>query len=168
LIRKHFRIPRRKECIPVENRVGACKEAQGLNTIAQFLPSSRKANIALWHGNSCSSDYSDKLQRIKRGALLINTARGGLIDPAALTRALDVLEGEELLKDERQILAQSLAQDKLRTLLLNHSLLNRDNVVITPHIAFNSREAVQRILETTLDNLRAFLRGQPRNLVNPG
>lgn len=117
----------------------------------------------------------DNIQRIKRGALLINTARGGLIDPAALTRALDegilagaaldVLEGEELLKDERQILAQSLAQDKLRTLLLNHSLLNRDNVVITPHIAFNSREAVQRILETTLDNLRAFLRGQPQNLV---
>lgn len=117
----------------------------------------------------------DNIQQIKRGALLINTARGGLIDPAALTRALDegilagaaldVLEGEELLKDERQILAQSLAQDKLRTLLLNHSLLNRDNVVITPHIAFNSREAVQRILETTLGNLRAFLRGQPRNLV---
>lgn len=118
----------------------------------------------------------DNFRHIKRGALLINTARGGLIDPAALTRALDegilagagldVLEGEELLKDERQILAQSLAQDKLRTLLLNHSLLNRDNVVITPHIAFNSREAVQRILETTLDNLRDFLRGEPRNLVN--
>jgi D-lactate dehydrogenase len=117
----------------------------------------------------------DNIRLFKRGALLINTARGGLIDPAALTRALDegilsgaaldVLEGEELLKDERQILAQSLAQDKLRTLLLNHSLLNRDNVVITPHIAFNSREAVQRILETTLDNLSAFLRGQPKNLV---
>lgn len=117
----------------------------------------------------------DNIRHFKRGALLINTARGGLIDPAALTRALDegilsgaaldVLEGEELLKDERQILVQSLAQDKLRTLLLNHSLLNRDNVVITPHIAFNSREAVQRILETTLENLRAFLRGQPRNLV---
>jgi D-lactate dehydrogenase len=115
------------------------------------------------------------MHNFKRGALLINTARGGLIDPAALTQALDegilagaaldVLEGEELLKDERQILAQPLAQDKLRTLLLNHSLLNRDNVVITPHIAFNSREAVQRILETTFENLRAFLAGRPRNLV---
>jgi len=112
---------------------------------------------------------------MKRGALLINTARGGLIDPAALTKALDdgllagaaldVLEGEELLKDERQILAQSLAQDKLRTLLLNHSLLNRDNVVITPHIAFNSREAVQRILEMTLENLPVCLHGRPQNLV---
>jgi D-lactate dehydrogenase len=119
---------------------------------------------------------SENIRQFKRGALLINTARGGLIDPAALTlaldegilagAALDVLEGEELLKDERQILAQPLAQDKLRTLLLNHSLLNRDNVVITPHIAFNSREAVQRILETTLENLRAFLQGQPRNLVS--
>ena len=118
---------------------------------------------------------AENIRHIKRGALLINTARGGLIDPAALTKALDdgllagaaldVLEGEELLKDERQILAQSLAQDKLRTLLLNHSLLNRDNVVITPHIAFNSREAVQRILETTLENLRAYLHGQPQNLV---
>jgi D-lactate dehydrogenase len=118
---------------------------------------------------------AENIHHFKRGALLINTARGGLIDPAALTQALDegilagaaldVLEGEELLKDERQILAQPLAQDKLRTLLLNHSLLNRDNVVITPHIAFNSREAVQRILETTLENLRAFLAGQPSNLI---
>ncbi len=119
--------------------------------------------------------HLENIHSIKRGALLINTARGGLVDPAALTMALDegilagagldVLEGEELLKDERQILAQPLAQDKLRTLLLNHSLLSRDNVVITPHIAFNSREAVERILDTTLENIRAFLRGQPQNLV---
>ncbi len=118
---------------------------------------------------------ADNIRHIQRGALLINTARGGLIDPAALTQALDegilagagldVLEGEELLKDERQILAQPLAQDKLRTALLNHSLLNRDNVIITPHIGFNSREAVQRILETTLANIRAFLHDQPQNLV---
>ncbi len=117
----------------------------------------------------------DNIRLVKRGALLINTARGGLIDPAAMALALDegilagagldVLEGEELLKDERQILAQPLAQDKLRTILLNHSLLNRDNVIITPHIGFNSREAVQRILETTLANIRAFLRHQPQNLV---
>jgi D-lactate dehydrogenase len=117
----------------------------------------------------------ENIGKVKRGALLVNTARGGLVDPAALTRALDegilagaaldVLEGEELLKDERQILEQPLAQDKLRTLLLNHSLLNRDNVVITPHIAFNSREAVERILSTTIENIRAYLAGSPVNLV---
>lgn len=118
---------------------------------------------------------SENIRLMKRGALLINTARRGLIDPTTLTEALDdgllggaaldVLEGEELLKDERQILAQPLAQDKLRTLILNHSLFRRDNVVITPHIAFNSREAVHRILETTVENLRAFLEGRPKNLV---
>ena len=117
----------------------------------------------------------ENIRKVKRGALLVNTARGGLVDPAALTQALDegilagaaldVLEGEELLKDERQILDQPLAQDKLRMLLLNHSLLNRDNVVITPHIAFNSREAVERILSTSVENIRAFLAGSPQNLV---
>jgi len=118
----------------------------------------------------------ENIRKVKRGALLVNTARGGLVDPAALTQALDegilagaaldVLEGEELLKDERQILEQPLAQDKLRMLLLNHSLLNRDNVVITPHIAFNSREAVERILSTTVENIRAFLAGSPQNVVS--
>ncbi len=48
---------------------------------------------------------------------------------------------------------------------LNHSLLNRDSVVITPHIAFNSREAVQPILEATGENIRAFSGGQLRDLV---
>jgi D-lactate dehydrogenase len=117
----------------------------------------------------------ENVRSIKRGALLINTARGGLIDSAALTLALDegivagagldVVEGEELLKDERQILAQPLTQEKLRTLLLNHSLLNRDNVVITPHIGFNSVEAVERILTTTMENLSAYLASAPLMVV---
>lgn len=63
------------------------------------------------------------------------------------------------------MLAQPLTQDKLRTLLLNHSLLNRDNVATTPHIALNSREAVQRILDTASENAGAFLRGEAQNLV---
>ena len=114
---------------------------------------------------------------MNESSLLINTARGGLVDPEALMEALnegflagaglDVLQGEELLQEEREILARDLAQDRLRTLLLNHSLLHRDNVVITPHIAFNSREAVLRIPETTVENIRAFLEGQSRNVVNP-
>jgi D-lactate dehydrogenase len=112
---------------------------------------------------------------IKKGALLINTARGGLVETEALTRALDqgrlagagldVLEGEELIKEENQILSGSFPADKMRTLLQNHILLHRENVVITPHIAFNSREALFRILQTTVDNIRAFQRGSPENLV---
>ncbi len=112
---------------------------------------------------------------MRRGALLINTARGGLVDTDALVWALDegivggagldVLEGEELVKEERQLLSKDFPKEKLATALRNHILLHRENVVITPHIAFDSREALQRILETTVSNITGFLGGSPANLV---
>lgn len=117
----------------------------------------------------------NNIRQIQRGALLINTARGGLVETEALALALDqgvlagagldVLEGEELIKEERQILSQEFPIDRLKTLLQNHILLNRENVVITPHIAFNSKEAFLRILDTTVNNIKAFLAGHPENLV---
>lgn len=115
------------------------------------------------------------IKKIKKGAILINTARGALVETEALALALDqgilsgagldVLEGEELIKEERQILSKEYPVDHLKTLLQNHILLNRENVVITPHIAFNSREAFHRILETTVNNINAFRSGKPENLV---
>jgi D-lactate dehydrogenase len=63
-------------------------------------------------------------------------------------------------------LAAPAAEDKLRMLLRQHMLLRRENVVVTPHIAFYSREALQRIVETTVDNIHAFLVGHPQNVVN--
>ena len=115
---------------------------------------------------------------MKHGALLINTARGALVDTDALVWALDegiisgagldVLEGEDLVKEERQLLSQDFSKDKLATALRNHILLHRENVVITPHIAFDSREALQRILDTTVSNIASFLSGSPVNLVSPG
>ena len=112
---------------------------------------------------------------MKRGSLLINTARGGLVDTASLVQALDegrlggagldVLEGEELVKEERQLLSKDFPKQKLATALRNHILLHRENVVITPHIAFDSTEALQRILDTTVTNIAGFLSGAPVNLV---
>ncbi len=112
---------------------------------------------------------------MKRGALLINTARGGLVDTESLVQALDeglvggagldVLEGEELVKEERQLLSRDFPKQKLATALRNHILLHRENVVITPHIAFDSKEALQRILDTTVTNIAGFLSGAPINLV---
>lgn len=120
--------------------------------------------------------HRDTFRLMKRGALLINTARGGLIDTNALVWALDegivggagldVLEGEELVKEERQLLAADFPKERLITALKNHILLHRENVVITPHIAFDSREALQRILETTVGNLAGFLSHAPLNLVS--
>ena len=83
-----------------------------------------------------------------------------------MTRVLlDVLEGEELIKEEKQLLQNPVDVGRLRTALRNRVLLARDNVVFTPHNAFNSREALVRILEVTLSNLEAFRAGQPVNRV---
>ncbi|OGR83425.1 MAG: hydroxyacid dehydrogenase [Elusimicrobia bacterium RIFCSPHIGHO2_01_FULL_64_10] len=118
----------------------------------------------------------ENIKKVKRGALLINTARGGLLDTRALVEALDAgilsgagldtLEGEDLIIEEKQILADHQSQEKLETLVRNHILLHRENVVITPHIAFFSQEAMRRIVETTVSNIRAFISGRPENLVS--
>jgi D-lactate dehydrogenase len=117
----------------------------------------------------------EQFARMKPGAMIVNTARGGLIDTDALVEALesgklggaglDVLEGEELIKEEKQLLQQPLDVERLRMAVRNRVLLARDNVVFTPHNAFNSREALVRILEVTLSNLEAFRAGQPANRV---
>jgi D-lactate dehydrogenase len=117
----------------------------------------------------------ERLARMKRGALLINTARGGLVDTDALVEALesgqvggaglDVLEGEELIKEEKQLLHERQDVERLRTAVRNRVLLGRSDVVFTPHNAFNSREALLRILDTTLANLAACRAGQPANRV---
>ncbi len=122
---------------------------------------------------------NDKTVRmIKKGAVLINTARGGLIETSALVKALDegilsgagldVLEEEEFILEEKRILENSESKahwDKLNTTLKNHVLLHRENVIYTPHMAFYSREAVQRILDTTIENIRAHLDSRPVHLV---
>jgi D-lactate dehydrogenase len=116
-----------------------------------------------------------RFREIKRGALLVNTARGGLVDTAALVEALDegilsgaaldVFEGEEVIREEAQLLQGGIAPENVVTLLRNYNLLRRENVVITPHIAFYSQEAQQRILDTTLENIQSFLAGTPANVV---
>lgn len=117
----------------------------------------------------------DTLAKVKRGALLINTARGALVDTEALLWALDegilrgagldVLEGEELMMEEGYVLRKEYSADVLRTFVRNQMLLRREDVVVTPHNAFNSKEAAMRILETTIENIERFIEGRPQNVV---
>jgi D-lactate dehydrogenase len=117
----------------------------------------------------------NRLQLMKRGALLINTSRGAIVDTEALIRALDegiiagagldVVEGEELIQEEWALLHMPEAEEKLKTVLRAHLLLRRENVVVTPHIGFYSQEALERILRTTVDNIKSFLAGRPQNVV---
>lgn len=117
----------------------------------------------------------DNIHLIKRGAILINTARGSVVDTEALVAALDegilsgagldVLEGEESIKEEAQLLRDNLPVEKLRAVVRSYALLHRDNVIITPHTAFYSIEAEHRIIDTTIDNIECFLAGHPVNAV---
>ena len=119
----------------------------------------------------------ETIWRMKKGALLINTARGGLVDTDSLLAALDaghcagagldVFEGETLIKEENQLLSNDYNVDELRTVVKNLVLLRRENVVVTPHIAFSSIEALERILLTTIHNIRAFEAGKPINVIEP-
>ena len=119
---------------------------------------------------------AQRFSKIRRGALLINTARGGLVDTAALIGALDngtlagagldTVEGEQLMNEENDLLRTEQPIEVLRTLLQDHILLRRENVVFTPHNAFNSREALQRILHTTAENISSFTSGTLANSVN--
>jgi D-lactate dehydrogenase len=115
---------------------------------------------------------------MKEGAVLVNTARGDIVDTSALVRALadkrlaaaglDVLPEEPLMRDEAEIFRKN-GWDRnhdLHRALASHVLLHFPNVIITPHIAFNTDGALRRILDTTLSNIRAFARGQPQNVVN--
>lgn len=96
--------------------------------------------------------------------VVINTARGGLVDTEALIKALengnvkaaglDVLEDECYMSDDVNYLGEVGDECELQVILEDHILMERDDVVITPHNAFNSEEALQRLIETTLQNLR--------------
>lgn len=120
----------------------------------------------------------ENLARVKRGAILVNTARGGLVDTQALLWALnegllqgaglDVLEEENFVYEEAELLVNDVPSGRdLATVLRNHILVERDDVIVTPHNAFNSLEAISRIFETTVDNVRGFITGKPVNVVAP-
>jgi D-lactate dehydrogenase len=117
----------------------------------------------------------DRIDIMKKGAIIINTARGGLIDTKALTEALvkghlsgaglDVLEEETLIREEAQLLLDNVPRERLATMLRTHILLRLKNVIITPHCAFNSKESLQRLVNTTIENINSFIAGKPQNLV---
>ncbi len=103
----------------------------------------------------------ENIEKMKDGVLIINTARGGLINNTDLISGiesgkiygagLDVLEGEEFLFEEN--ISNSPIENAAKIIVESKLLVDKPNVVITPHNAFNSIEAVYRIIDTTVDNI---------------
>lgn len=101
-----------------------------------------------------------EFERMARRPLLINTARGGLVDEAALVTAL-----------ERGLIAGAgFDVASVEPMPANHplsALLDRPDFILTPHVAWASAEAVQRLADQLIDNIEAWQRGAPRNCVVP-
>lgn len=153
--------------------------AKGVKFVSldELLASSDVVTLHLPHSHDTEHIInSQNIDKFKKGAILINTARGALIETKAILQGLeqgilagaglDVLEEENALKEEREFLAtEHIQKGDIQVELLDHLLLQRDDVVITPHNAFNSIEALQEILETSLSNVKSFVSGAPINIV---
>jgi len=98
-----------------------------------------------------------ELQQMKPGAILINCGRGGLVDEAALVTALKYGQiggaGFDVLTQEPPRDGNPLLKARL------------PNLIVTPHIAWASQEAANRLFDILLDNINRFVAGNPQNLV---
>jgi D-lactate dehydrogenase len=119
----------------------------------------------------------ENIGKIKKGAYLINTARGAIVETEAIVDALknetlagaglDVLEEEGDMSDELSLLTSPHPkEEQLKIALENHYLIDHPRVIVTPHNAFNTKEAVERILDTTIENIKNFSAGSPTNVVS--
>ena len=100
-----------------------------------------------------------EFRAMKRRPLLINTARGGLVDEQALVQALD----EGLISGAGFDVAEGEPPPVESPLL---RIADRPNVILTPHVAWASDEAQQALADQLMDNIEAFVAGSPRNLVH--
>lgn len=96
------------------------------------------------------------LQQVKPGSLLINTSRGPLINENDLAEALN----------SGQLAGAALDVVSVEPIKAGNPLLQAKNCLITPHIAWATLEARQRLMQTTVENVAAFIAGSPINLVN--
>ena len=116
----------------------------------------------------------ETISKMKNGVIIVNVARGEIIDTEALYEALlnkkiayaalDVIECEEILCTENQKCKglENIKEACLEKFYINQKLLKLPNVTITPHMAYNTKEAIERILYMTEENLRSCLNFNPK------
>ncbi|HET6862252.1 MAG TPA: D-2-hydroxyacid dehydrogenase [Pyrinomonadaceae bacterium] len=138
------------------------KEATGTRAErTPFVEVLRQSNIVSLHCPLTAETEnligSDELNLMRRDSILINTARGALVDEHALLQALRTNQiagaGIDVLRQEPPRDTNPLLEARL------------PNLIITPHNAWASQQAMQNLADQLVDNLEAFVRGEPRNLV---
>ena len=98
---------------------------------------------------------ADELRRTKKGVVVVNSARGGLIDGDALA---ELLRSGHIAAAGLDVLPEEPSPT-------DHPLLQCDNVVMTPHVAWNTPEATDRLYDISIDNVVNFYAGSPTNVV---
>jgi D-lactate dehydrogenase len=106
------------------------------------------------------------IKLMKKGSYLINTSRGAVVETEAIVFGLnnkilagvglDVTEEETLVDSISTVMSNKVSKNDLHEILSFHLLRDRDDVVFTPHNAFNTKEAVERIIKTTIENIKDF------------
>lgn len=135
----------------------------------------RQSDVITLHAPATKENFhlldEDAFKKMKDGVVILNTARGSLIDSEALYRnivtgkvagaGLDVLENEDyLLQDDIILHDLPIGLDFAMGTIANAKLLQHKRVIITPHVGFNSIDAMHRILHTTVNNIQSFFEGK--------
>jgi D-lactate dehydrogenase len=118
---------------------------------------------------------SKTIKLLKPTALLINTSRGKVVDTIAIVHALregriggvalDTFEGEEVWIEEEFLRRDDLPAIPLQQAMESFFILRSERAILTPHNAFNTKEALDRILITSTENLKSYFTGNPKNVV---
>ena len=105
----------------------------------------------------------NNIKLMKPGSILINTSRGGVVEATAIIYALnkkiligaglDVTEEEDKIENISMLVDKKLLKEDMENMLSFHMLRDRDDVVFTPHSAFNTKEAIERIIKSTMKNI---------------
>lgn len=141
----------------------------------------KRSDVISLHAPLTKDNYhlldKEKFKKMKDGVVIVNTARGELIDTLALYEALaskkvkgaglDVIESEEITVHEDDYLSviNTINKEALRDYMLTQKLMKIPNVIITPHIAYDTKDAIERILNMTIKNIEGFLNNTEANFV---
>lgn len=130
----------------------------------------KEADVVTLHVPAIKETYHlinrENIKLMKAGSILVNTSRGAVVETEAIIWALnkgilrgvglDVVEEEDKVESMSMIMSSRPSKGDLQSVLSYHMLRDRDDVVFTPHNAFNTEEAIGRIIKTTIENIKNF------------